>query len=385
MIGFLFNRVVSNVGFLLAGIYALVKIKDIFWLFKDRWMWTFMSLSFLPILYDVFYEGIDFYKERGIMKLILVLLPSFIFAFRPNKKYITFVHLLVIILMSVSSLYTLNQYLNNEENIVNAYKFSKVMPVLSYGDHIRISWVVVISMVMALYEWQHSKRVWYKLFLILYIIGQYIFLHFLGAKTGLITLYLTTVLLSIYLIPKNKKWWLIIIYSLVGLAGYFAVNTIPSLKERVNFVRYDFSHYSKGEYREGLSDAVRFYSLKAGKDIISNHPIMGVGFSKLQDETSHWYDLNMPQLPQKDRFLPSSQLVIYWASGGILGLLIFLIHLLIPLFTKYLRNNVWFLAFFVPGIFSFSYETHLEGQLPLFIYAFFTAWFWWLAMLRNRS
>ena len=259
------------------------------------------------------------------------------------------------------------------------------MPVLSYGDHIRISWVVVISMVMALYEWQHSKRVWYKLFLILYIIGQYIFLHFLGAKTGLITLYLTTVLLSIYLIPKSKKWWLIIIYSLVGLAGYFAVNTIPSLKERVNFVRYDFSHYSKGEYREGLSDAVRFYSLKAGKDIISNHPIMGVGFSKLQDETSHWYDLNMPQLPQKDRFLPSSQLVIYWASGGILGLLIFLSHLLIPLFTKYLRNNVWFLAFFVPGIFSFSYETHLEGQLPLFIYAFFTAWFWWLAMLRNRS
>ena len=379
MIGFLFNRVLSNVGFLLAGIYAVSKIKEIFWLFKDRWMWTFIALAALPILYDLFLEGFGFIHERGIMKLILVLFPSFIFAFQPKKRYISLVHLFVILVMVVSSAYTFFMYLGDQENIVNSYKISKVMPVLSYGDHIRISWVVVISLVMALYEWHHSNKFYVKILLILYICGQYTYLHYLGAKTGLISLYVTIILLSYYLIPKGKKWWLILIFSLTAVLGYFAATNIPSLKERVNFVRYDFEHYSKGEYREGLSDAVRFYSLKAGKDIIAAHPIMGVGFSKLHTETSAWYDANMPNVPQKDRFLPSSQLVIYWASGGMLGLLIFLSHLLLPFFRKYLKENRWFMAFFIPAIVSFTFETHLEGQLPIFVYGFFVAWFWWLA------
>lgn len=385
IIGFLFNRVVSNVGFLLAGIYAVSKIKDIYWLFKDRWFWTFILMALLPTIHDLIFEGLNFYNERGIMKLILILFPSFVFAYKPQKNQIKTVHLIVISAMAISSLYSIIQFYNNSESIVQSYKFSKVMPVLSYGDHIRISWVVVISMVMAIYEWRQTSKYIYKVVLLLYLTFQYIFLHYLGAKTGLITLYTTIGLLSLFLIPKNKRWMLIFIYFLMGIGGFFAIKTIPSLKERVNFIGYDFEHYSKGEYREGLSDAIRFYSLKAGKEIIEDHPMFGVGFSKLQFETSLWYDTNMPQVPQKDRFLPSSQFVIYWASGGILGVFVFLAHILVPFFRKYLRNDVWFIAFFIPTVLSFTYETHLEGQLPLFVYSFFIAWFWYLAYRKDKT
>jgi O-antigen ligase len=375
----MFNRVVSNVGFLLAGVYALSRIKDISWLFRDRWMWTFGAMAFLPLIYDIVQQGIGFYEERGIMKMVLILFPSFVFAFSPDKKQISIVHKMVILMMCLSSFYTLSQYFINAESILLSYKVSKVMPVLSYGDHIRISWLTVISMVMALFEWRHTTSRNYKILLVVYFIFQYIFIHLLSAKTGLITLYATVAIVSFYLIPKNKMWWLIFIYTLVVACGIVAIQKIPSLKERVNFMSYDFEHYSKGEYREGLSDAIRFFSLKAGKDIIVSHPILGVGFSKLQHETSLWYDANMPQVAHKERFIPSSQLVIYWASSGILGLIIFLLHVLYPLFRPFMRLSVWFMAFFIPAVLSFSYETHLEGQLPLFVYSFFTAWFWYLA------
>jgi len=37
------------------------------------------------------------------------------------------------------------------------------------------------------------------------------------------------------------------------------------------------------------------------------------------------------------------------------------------------------MSFFIPTSCSFVFETHMEGQLPLFLYGFFVSWFWFLA------
>lgn len=382
--GFLFNRVIGNLGFILAGVYAVAKIKNISWLFRDKWMWTFMALALVPMLSDIWYEGIGFIKERGIMKLVLILFPSYVFALSPDKKAISWINLLVIVVMTISSCYSLYIYAMDGESIIASYKVSKVMPVLSYGDHIRISWVTVISMVLALYEVKHSKKIWYQTFMILYIIFQAIFLHYLGSKTGLITLYLTMILISFMILPKGKKWLALIFYLLMAIGAYTAIKIIPSLRERVNFMRYDFEHYSKGEYREGLSDAIRYYSLLAGKDIITENPVTGVGFSRLKPKMDQWYQAEMPQIPANNYFIPSSEIVIYWASLGIFGLIIIMIHLIYPLFVPYLKESMWFVSIFFPAAFSFVYETHLEGQLPLFVYAFFVSWAWYLAYFQKQ-
>lgn len=377
--GFLFNRVVGNLGFILAGVYAVAKIKDIKWLFQDKWMWTFMALAISAVCNDIWYEGLEFIDDRGVMKMVLVLFPSYVFALSPNQKMTSWVHVLIILAMTVSSFYSLIHFFMNDESIIASYKVSKVMPVLSYGDHIRISWVTVISMVLAMYEVKHTTKTYYKVILVAYIAFQALFLHFLGSKTGLITLYLTMILASYMLLPKGKKWLAFLLYILMILGAYSAVKYIPSLRERINFVKYDFQHYSKGEYREGLSDAIRYYSLLAGKDIISKHPISGVGFSHLKSEVDQWYKSEMPQIPESSYFIPSSEIVIYWAALGIIGLFIFILHLVYPLFVSYLRDNIWFVTIFYPAAFSFLYETHLEGQLPLFVYAFFVSWAWYLA------
>ncbi len=287
--------------------------------------------------------------------------------------------------MAVSTIYSLQNYFSDYENINAQYNVSKVMSVLSFGDHIRVSWVVVISCLLALYQFRLSSSNYIKFLLVTYLIVQVTFLHMLGSKTGLLSLYLSGIIIIIYEFGKTKKWFSVLFLALIFTLPIIAYEILPTFSQRVNYIKYDFQHYSKGEFKDGLSDAIRFYSLKAGQDIIRANPIGGVGFNNLQQETNNWYKKNLPELSSSSYFLPSSEIVIYWASGGILALLVFLCHMIIPFTVRYMRENVWFMAFFVPAIFSFTFETHLEGQLPLFVYAFFVAWFWWLAWRENQE
>ncbi|MBK8515303.1 MAG: hypothetical protein IPL55_03140 [Saprospiraceae bacterium] len=382
--GFLFNRVVNNLGAIIIGLYTLYKIKEILPLFKQRWMISIILLSVVPLLSDILTEGFGFYHERGIMKLSLILFPSFIFALKPNARSINNFMIFFLLVMLISTLYSLWHYIISYDNMYLTYKESRVVSTLSTGDHIRISWASVISCICAYYLYLKSTGIKKKIF-ILYILLQVIFIHILGSKTGLISLYLTFLLLISYSVYTNKKWVLILIVPLILIMPVIAYKSIPSFEQRINFIKYDYEHYIKGEYKEGLSDAVRYFSLLAGKEIIATHFWLGTGFSRLQYYTDEWYKKNIPDMGPENFFLPSSELMIYWASGGVLCLLIILFHILYPFFNSDLRKNMWFVSFFLPAVFSFMYETHLEGQLPLFLYGFFCAFFWYLTDYENRE
>jgi hypothetical protein len=349
-------------------------------------MITFCLLGVLPLLSDFIMEGTEFYHHRGIMKCLLILYPAFLFAYSPDKVKISDFMKLVMIIMLISTCYSLYHYIIQYDDMFLTYKQSGTVITLSYKDHIRISWMTVISCIFALYQMaqmREKSKKWYAIYGI-YIIIQIIFLHILGAKTGLITLYLTLLILATYFFIWSKKWLLLFAIPIVLSMPFVAYKTIPSFEQRVHFIKYDFEHYSKMEYREGLSDALRYYSLLAGKEIIEEYTWFGTGFSQLQHHVNTWYRKNVPSLSENEFFLPSSEIVIYWASGGILCLLIFLFHLLYPFFDVRMRINPWFLAFFIPSAFSFCYETHLEGQLPLFVYGFFATFFWYLAYFESK-
>ncbi|MBP6568867.1 MAG: hypothetical protein KA270_16960, partial [Saprospiraceae bacterium] len=213
--GFLFNRVVSNAGFVVIGIYTLTKFHDVKWLFKDKWLLTFLSLALLPLLSDILLEGLDFYKFRGVMKFLLVLFPFFIFALKPQENVVRNFIYLFLGLMLLSSFYSLFHYFSDISNMASVYKVSKVIPVLSFGDHIRISWVTVISCLLALYLMAETNSRFSKVSLGVYIIFQMIFLHLLGSKTGLISLYLTLMILALYTLKGKAKWLIILIAPLI--------------------------------------------------------------------------------------------------------------------------------------------------------------------------
>lgn len=382
--GFLFNRVVSNLGFGFAGIYALLHLDKIKLLWHDKWMWSFLALALIPLLSDVYHEGSGFLLHKGVMKWLLVLFPAFVFSVRPSEKEIRALHWSVIIAMTISTFYSLFHYVGSPQEIVESYKVSKVLPVLALGDHIRISWMNSISILMAMHLFVHSSFLLTRIVTSFYIGMQILFLHILGAKTGLLSLYVMLFIWLLWWLPNRRKWWILISIPITFCALFLAYNTLPSFQERVNFMRYDFEHYRKGEYRPGLSDAVRVYSIKAGWEIFKENPWTGVGFTPLKDEAFAWYEKNMPAIEIPSRFIPISQVIIYMASAGFVGLLIVLWHLLFPFFNRKLRRDPWFMAFFIPLFLSFFYETHLEGQFPIFVYGFFLSWFWYLATVQKN-
>lgn len=379
IVGFLINRVVSNCGFFLIGVYMVIYFNDRNKLSSYVWSITWLFMVVLPLLSDIVLEGLGFLNHRGVMKLLLLLFPLFIFTWNPNRRNVFWVNHLVVVSMFFSSIYSLYKFAIDYEKVISSYNFSKVMTVLSYGDHIRISWLVVISMILGAYEISKSKSKLHQVVLVVYCLFQVIFLHWLGAKTGLLMLYISIVVVGVFLFIINRSWFALLLIPIIALSPIVAYKTVPSFAQRINFIKYDWSFYSSGNYVEGLSDGVRFFSLKAGKELIEERPLLGQGFSQLQPRMNKWYEDNIPHMNPSNYFLPSSEIVIYWASGGILGLLAILSHILVPFFTLRLRKSIWFLAFFIPATFSFTFETHLEGLLPLWVYGFFAAWFWYIA------
>lgn len=377
--GFFFHRVTNNLGSILIGFYAVMKLKENKKIFIHPWMISILLISLVPFISDIILEGVNFHKHRGDLKLLLIVFPAFIFTLKPDQRMIVSFMKAFIIFMFLSSCYSLYHYVIEYDDMYLTYKESRVVKTLSYGDHIRISWATVVSCIFVLYL-IFKKLVDNPFIFWVYIVFQIIFLHILGSKTGLISLYLTIGIFCIFGLSKISKSLAVGAITLIAIIPIVAYKTIPSFEQRVNFIKYDFEHYSKGAYREGLSDAIRYYSLLAGKDIIINHPWTGCGFSRLQEETNHWWRTKMPQISEENYFVPSSQIVIYWASGGIISLIIFLFHLVYPLFDIRLRTNMWFMMFYIPTALSFGYETHLEGQLSLFFYGFFLSFFWYLGV-----
>jgi O-antigen ligase len=378
-VGFLTNRVISNVGMLLAGIYALTQTKRWLGLRSQPLMWAILAICLVPLLSDLWIAGTHFYRHRGVMKWILVLFPCFLFAMPPGRLTVRLVHIVFLVAMAISTAYSCWHYIADFGAMAARYKVSKVMPTLALADHIRIGWLTVLSCVVAFYEGKMTTNKVWRRWTWLYIFVQCAFVHLLGAKTGLITLYLTILVLAAFALPGGRKWLISVVVLLVMVMPVASYYTIPSLRERFHFIKYDFEHAVRGEYREGLSDAVRLYSLQAGWDIVKAHPNTGVGFSRLQDECNAWYKQHIPDLKADNYFLPSSQILIYWASGGWLGLACILAYLVLPFVISVLRCNRWWLAFYLPALLTMLYETHLEGQLPLFAWSFFFAWFWRLA------
>lgn len=376
--GFLFSRVLMNVGFLLAAVFILFQSAKVKVALRAEWLVSFLLIAVLPLGYDLWFEGLNFYKEKGIMKMIVFLLPLFVMVWLPNPKVTSIVNKIVIATILYASIYSLIYYLLNYEDINLQYGQAKVMKVLAYQDHIRLSWVTVISMIIACFEFLKSKHRNYKIFLLVFIIFQMIYLHVLGARTGLIILYLTIFLFPLLFNHKLRRQNILLAPILIISLILLSYQYLPSFKNRVNFLKYDYSHYIKGQYREGLSDALRFFSLKAGLEIFRENPIAGVGFSRLDENIDRWYETHYPQVSPDNRFPPSSQYLIYLVSGGTIGFILFAYHCLIPFMDRNLRNNEWLMLFLIPTFFSFIFETHLEGQTPLFVYGFFAIWFWHL-------
>ena len=155
------------------------------------------------------------------------------------------------------------------------------------------------------------------------------------------------------------------------------VTTHP-LKPGVQYIVYDASFIQKNQYLPGSNDGARVMSLKAGWQVLSQHP-MGAGAGDIRHEADKWYAVHMPEIISTDKFFPCSEWLMYGGFAGWPGVILFTAIMVFPLFLRVRNHRIFWIAFHATAAFSFAFDIGIEVQYGVFLYAFISMWWWkWL-------
>ncbi len=278
--------------------------------------------------------------------------------------------LLSLLLISAGCLQSLWEYSLDSAAYAEAYLRAKTLPTPAENDHIRFSWLVVIIIAFAIQQIKNEKQKLNQAVILLLVFFLVVYLHILAAKTGLVCLYTGTLAYLLYAGLQEKKWKpALSVTALLSVICFFCYLYSPTFRNRLQYVRYEYSLYSQGQLTSSYSDAARILSMKAGYSILKEHPLYGVGFGDLREEVNQWHSVNHSSSLPDERFLPANEWLVYGAGSGWAGFALFTIGLGMLLFVSFQKNPLMF-AVAVISIIPFLVDDTLEGQYGGVILAF---------------
>jgi O-antigen ligase len=378
--GLLWSRAllsISMAAFILFAAYLLIREWSVGTRMPDLFRPSLMLLFIVPLVSGFWSDDRSEWLKAMQVKLPLLLLPIVCPALAlmspiAQKKLFYLLGLMLLISMSKS----LVIYLSNPATYGDAYLKARVLPVDMSGDHLRLSWLLSAVYAWVLYVLLHrntSLRPADRRALIILAASIILFLHLLAAKTGILGIYLVSLLAILMHFRLRAMKWMLLSMVVIPLLAWML---LPTFRNRMKFVRWDFQHYSQGKYREGLSDAQRVISWRAGMDIWKQAPLTGIGFGDIRAATLQWHATHRTGMKDHEQILPSNQFLVYAAGAGLMGLAVMMLASLVPfLLAPYQKYFAW-LSFHLLSLMGFLYENALEGQYGVFIYAFLGSWLW---------
>lgn len=339
----------------LVGISLLFFIPFITWFWSnDKQMWLWFARIKLPLLF-------------------------FPFAFAANWnlsfKQWKWIGFWFILLVFAGCCWSLCEYLQNATQIHTEYLQAKIFDTPLENDHVRFSLVVCVAIICSVVLITEVFEKTIKILLSVVIALFIVYLHILSARTGLFAFYIFILLVIFYLIFSTKKRKWIALTVLLSIAmPVVAWFLFPTFQNRIKYNIYDLTNVSQNKYLQGSNDGNRILSLKAGWNILKEHPL-GVGADVI-DETYHWYDKNVPQLSEKEKLFPASEPLMYGGFLGWPGVFLFFGVMLLPFLEKVKTNFFFWLCLNIIIFFSLLFDIGLENQFGVFIYGFFVLWWW---------
>ncbi len=334
------------------------------------YLWA-IGLIIIPVLLSFFWsdDKMLWWNSLSIKLTLVTMMLGLLSVSLSDKRWIQITWLYLFII-SLGCGWSLWQYANNYIGIQESYLQSKLLPTPADNDHIRFSWMVVAGIFIGTKCLVHEKKKITRVALIVILLFLKVYLHILASKTGIVCFYTGCIIYLLYISIIQKKW-----KQGLGIAGFFIAIasicyfTMPTLRNRVQYVLYDFSNYSKGHTLPGYSDAARWQSIKAGYSITTQHPVSGVGFGDMLSAINQWHNINHPSSFGYERFLPANEWLVYGAGSGWPGLLCFAAGFALLLYYS-TSKNVWSIILSVISVIPFLIDDTLEGQTGVVVLAF---------------
>lgn len=364
----------SLVAFLLLSLFSFPIKTQVRYIQAHPFLWIPPLFFLPPMISGLWSEDLGYWLRTLQIKAPLLLVPLLALPLarisRPQLRVLVYV-ILACLLADLGK--SLSYFIQHYDTVVQDYLRAKVLPVGMKNDHVRYGWMLTMVWTTGLWMLQQpfmasatADRNRLKVFLVVIFVFQ----HLLASKTGLLGTYLAGL---IWLIMEGKKslgrWAVLLLFT-----PLLAWAILPTFRHRLQFVRWDFQHYSRGQYTEGLSDGPRISSLQAGLETWKTDPLKGTGFGDIRREITAWYSRNLPDMKTYEHLLPSNEFLLYGASSGWPGFLLALMGAFLPFFLPARRKQFPWICFHVLAVTGFMYEIALETQYGVFLYAFSGTW-----------
>lgn len=339
-------------------------------LFIILWLWLLAS--------GLYSDDTSNWWNITSRKLTLLLLPIGMASVTPlNKKQVWGIFLFFSCVISFFAVGSAIHYFNNFEAINASLIESKSVPVWPIGkgiSHIYFgvlsSFAIICSVFFVLKEktpvlFAKDRWVFGGLALLNFII-----IHLLSARTGLVALYGGLGVLVLHIVWQNRKrkavWLLLIALPLIPVAAYFAV---PSFKNKIiNSVR-DVQINRDGGDINHRSFSMRLEAWKTGTNIIKQHPIIGVGAGDLSNEMAAEYDRRNSVLWEENRVMPHNQFIENAVQMGVVYSLFLLFVIVLPI-IRYKKTSPLLWAAAAMFVFAMCFESILERQIGVTLFPF---------------
>ncbi|MBK8502908.1 MAG: O-antigen ligase family protein [Saprospiraceae bacterium] len=337
--------------------------------FLSKPEWWVVTIPFFIVLYGGLYSNdTDYWLSRLRIKIPFLLFPvAYYLIPAVSRKIYQQIHLIFIIIVSISSLHIVWSIISQYHSVVEALSHGR--PVDTPISHIRYSLMVALAICSTFHLIQDKATG--KGAPLLKVLGVYliIFLHILAVRSGLVALYIVGLYQTFrYLYRSGKPLPALVIIASIVLMPVLSYRLIPSFKERISYMVEDVAQYQEMQWNS-YSDAERILSIRAGLDIASDHIWLGTGTGDLRNEMKHYFYEHF----DKDTFImPHNQFVSVLASSGIIGLFLHLIALAWPVIKNRAYRNEYFASVSMIIFVSLMVENTLETSIGVAFYLYFT-------------
>jgi O-antigen ligase len=346
--------------------------------FATPLLWSMSLLFLLPLISGLWSEDKAQWLDIVRIKLPLLVMPlAFAAPFAFSSKQWNALAVFFILLITAATAWAMFHYSRDMVAVNESYLRAKTLTTPLHNDHVRFSWLVSVAILLSGWKcWQKEFTGWVQWLLIIVTAWLIVFLHILAARTGIFSFYIMLISGAGWLLFKKRKTnqaaTVVLLLCVLPVAAYFA---LPSFRNRVKLIRYEFDYFKHADYLRGSNDGVRVVSWKAGWQVIKKHPVAGVGFGDINQQMKTEYAIHFPSMEESDKILPGNEWLIYGAGCGWAGILIFSIVMLIPLFT-FSTGKTWWVLLNITAAFGFLFDMGLEVQFGVFIYSFVVLWWW---------
>ena len=305
------------------------------------------------------------------LKLPFLVLP-FSFYFLPSwsKKEFRILEAFFLILTWISTLPVLYHISVNYEEVAMALK--KGHPVPTPTNHIRYSMLVAFAAVMSLFRSFNVPNGLFRWSYRALFLSLAITIFILSTRTGILVLTGSLVYLLFWYIWRGGNYKLAILL-LAGfvLSGIVAVKMVPTLKQKVSYMRYDWERMRAGE-GISYSDSERWKSLVAGWELWKSAPLTGVGMGDIERRSA---DLYREKWGQEKYKYPHNQLLFVLATTGIIGFILFLAGLLLPFSRAFLFKCPEIMILYINVFLASMVEHTLETATGITFFCLFLVFY----------